>query len=617
MPSLARLWSVDYRPSKRDLALVLIVGSLLAIVGLLALDLLGGGREGGIGPAQRAALLACGLGMVVGVLLLPLRAPIVDFVNFMDDSQRAAPPVLSRLHAALMLLASVALIYALLVLLVYAVNLMGFPFDYDQGEGFELVDSVLFSQFRLPYLDAEAFPFYSSNYPPFFHIMAAPFVWFFGPQYWYGRLLGLLMTLLGAGFISYAVWREGRSQWLAVLMGLAFLSSSTVYHIAPLFRQHISMVALEIMAVVLLAHAFPRRQHRLILLALLLLILAGYTKQLAAYTAIAVILWMGLVNPRRAVAWTAFFGLVGVAIFAWLTWATSGEWWRQAIQANANAISYPQVFALLELFWKLHGFLILPAALNVAYELAYGRVSLYSVWGLVTLALGGVSSGTWGGGDSYFATAIAASCILSGLFFSRLLRGHWQEGETPLLRLLARPLRTPALRPVAALIVPLALLGYGLATFKTPTDGPFFGPLAQALGVQPNVMGRFYDSATWNVGGYARIGYLVTQADIDAGWQIVERARQTEGLVLSEEAGFSLRADLEVITNPTQLLNLYNAGQFQGQELLRMIEERTFGLVILRAQFYPTPVLVALTTHYEQVETIAMNGFDYRLLEPR
>jgi hypothetical protein len=130
-------------------------------------------------------------------------------------------------------------------------------------------------------------------------------------------------------------------------------------------------------------------------------------------------------------------------------------------------------------------------------------------------------------------------------------------------------------------------------------------------------MGRFYDSATWNVGGYARIGYLVTQADIDAGWQIVERARQTEGLVLSEEAGFSLRADLEVITNPTQLLNLYNVGQFQGQELLRMIEERAFGLVILRAQFYPTPVLVALTTHYEQVETIAMNGFDYRLLEPR
>ena len=619
MPSLARFWSVDYRPSKRDLALLLIIGGLLATAGLLALDLVDGGREGGIGPAQRAALLACGLGIVVGRLLLPLRAPIVDDFSSEERSSLAYGRMVGGLHTALMLLASVVLTYALLVLLAYAANLMSFPFDYDQGEGFELVDSILFSQFRLPYLDAEAFPFYSSNYPPFFHIMAAPFVWFFGPQYWYGRLLGLLTTLLGAGFIGHAIWREGANRWLATLMSLAFLSSNTVYHIAPLFRQHISMVALEIIAVVLLARAFPRRQPRLILLGLLLLILAGYTKQLAAYTAIAVILWMGLVNPRRAFAWTALFGAVGAAIFAWLTWATEGEWWKQAIQANANAISYPQVFALLELFWKLHGFLLVPAALNIAYELAYGRVSLYSVWGLVTLALGGMSSGTWGGGDSYFATSIAASCILSGMFFSRLLRADWRDGETPLLRAIARPLIVHAgkVRSAAALIVPLALLGYGVATFKTPTEEPIFGTIAQILNVQPNVMGRFYDSATWNVGGYARIGYLVTKEDVTNGWRIVERAREAEGLVLSEEAGFSLRAGLEVITNPTQLLNLYHAGLFRGDELLRMIEERAFGLVILRAQFYPTPVLIALTTHYEQAETIPMNGFDYVLLRPR
>ncbi|MCS6834463.1 MAG: hypothetical protein NZ750_00400 [Anaerolineae bacterium] len=619
MPSLALLWSVDYRPSKRHLAMVLIVGGLLTIAGLLALDLVGGGREGGIGPAQRAALLASGLGVVIGGLLLPLRAPVAEDFSRESLSPPVYRPIVARLHTALMLLASIVLVYALLVLLVYAANLMSFPFDYDQGEGFELVDSILFSQFRLPYLNAEEFPFYSSNYPPFFHVMAAPFVWVFGPQYWYGRLLGLLMTLLGAGFIGYAVRREGSSRWLAALMSLAFLSSNTVYHIAPLFRQHISMVTLEIMAVVLLAHTFPRRQARLILLAVLLLILAGYTKQLAAYTAIAVILWMGLVNPRRALVWTTFFGLVGVTIFAWLTWATQGEWWRQAIQANANAISYPQVFALLELFWKLHGFLLVPAALNIAYELAYSRVSLYSVWGLTTLALGGISSGTWGGGDSYFATSIAASCILSGLFFSRLLRGHWHEGETPLLRLLARPLlvHVSKLRSAAALIVPLTLLGYGIATFKTPTDGPFFGTIAQILNIQSNVMGRFYDSATWNVGGYARIGYLVTQEDIDNGWRIVERARQAEGLVLSEEAGFSLRAGREVITNPTQLLNLYNAGLFQGDGLLRLIDNRAFGLVILRAQFYPTPVLIALATHYERAETIPMNGFDYVLLRPR
>ncbi len=76
--------------------------------------------------------------------------------------------------AALVVLAGYFIVYA-----AYAVNLMRFPFDYDQGEGFELVDTVMFSHGQFPYQDTEVYPFYSSNYPPLFHIIAAPFVWLF------------------------------------------------------------------------------------------------------------------------------------------------------------------------------------------------------------------------------------------------------------------------------------------------------------------------------------------------------------------------------------------------------------------------------------------------------
>ena len=68
----------------------------------------------------------------------------------------------------------------LIVFLAYAVNLIQFPFDYDQGEGFELVDTLLFSQGRWPYQDIEVYPFYASNYPPLFHLLAVPFAWVFG-----------------------------------------------------------------------------------------------------------------------------------------------------------------------------------------------------------------------------------------------------------------------------------------------------------------------------------------------------------------------------------------------------------------------------------------------------
>src|SRR5690554_2449943 len=80
------------------------------------------------------------------------------------------------LTAALFILVGYFIVYV-----VYAVNLMQFPFDYDQGEGFELVDTIMFSRGQWPYQDTEVYPFYSSNYPPLFHIMAAPFAWIFGP----------------------------------------------------------------------------------------------------------------------------------------------------------------------------------------------------------------------------------------------------------------------------------------------------------------------------------------------------------------------------------------------------------------------------------------------------
>ena len=73
-----------------------------------------------------------------------------------------------RLYQALAVAAAVALTFSLLVYVLYANNLLGFPYDYDQGEGFEVHDTVLFSRLQLPYRDTETYPFYASNYPPLF-----------------------------------------------------------------------------------------------------------------------------------------------------------------------------------------------------------------------------------------------------------------------------------------------------------------------------------------------------------------------------------------------------------------------------------------------------------------
>ena len=516
-----------------------------------------------------------------------------------------------RLYESLQAAAFVALSFSLLVYVLYAVNLLGFPYDYDQGEGFEVHDSVLFSRLQLPYRDTESYPFYASNYPPLFHVMAAPFARLFGPAYWYGRLLGFLGSLVAAAAIASAVYREGgRRRSIALLSALAFLSSNFVYHIGPLFRQHMMMVAFETLAIVLLSRAFPRRDKRGIAVALLLLICAGYTKQLAAISALAAIAWMILRGPARALRWTLAFGLAGGAIFAALNLASDGQWWIQAIVANVNDFDREQAFGLFILWFKLHGFLLIPALLLLLYETYCDRLSIYSLWFVATALLGGIASGTWGAGDSYLVTSVAALCILSGLLFSRIL-----GGALKLPRRL-RFSRSSSLFAAGIALIPLLYLGYARATLKLPTDGRFAG-VAAALGVEGNVRANFYDSATFRVGGYAHIGYFLTEADRAAGDRIVALIEATDGPVLSEEAGFTMAAGRDVVTNPTQLRNLDLAGRFAGEQLLAMLDRQEFGLVVLRALFYPPSVLEAIDRSYLHRESVHMNGFDYLILYPR
>jgi hypothetical protein len=323
-------------------------------------------------------------------------------------------------------------------------------------------------------------------------------------------------------------------------------------------------------------------------------------------------------EPRRAVIWGIGFALVGAGIFLWMNAATNGQWWIQTISANVNEFIPDQTAGLFRLWFSLHGFLLIPAALYAIYELYFSRLSIYTIWFAAATAIS-ILSGKWGAGDSYFATSIAALCILSGLFAARTLNRSWTFPQNYFSRLFIFPFRrlTPLISVAALVVIPMLYVGYGIATLHMPTTGAVFEPLASALNLQPNAVNGFYDSAGRIAGGYADIGHLTMQADIDAGWRIVELVRATDKPVLSEEAAFNLLAGKEVITNPTQLLNLANNGLFDSAALVQMIEDQAFGLIIMRAQFYPVDVLQAIGRVYQQSDTIEMNGFRYLIFEPR
>jgi hypothetical protein len=58
--------------TKRQLGLIFIIISLIAVVGSFIFDLLGGGQYQGIGPAQKMGLAAAAVLFVTGLTLIPL-----------------------------------------------------------------------------------------------------------------------------------------------------------------------------------------------------------------------------------------------------------------------------------------------------------------------------------------------------------------------------------------------------------------------------------------------------------------------------------------------------------------------------------------------------------------
>ncbi len=526
---------------------------------------------------------------------------------------------LKSLGAVLAAIAILAYAGYLAVYVVYAADLFRWPFDYDQGEGFELYDAVLYSQGKWPYRDNATYPFYASNYPPLFHLLIVPLLPIFGPRLIAGRLVSFTATLITGGVIVAVVRRKAacpeqgrRGGWfIPLISGLAFLASNYVYQIGPLCRMHMTMVMFETLAIAFIAEfEHPQHGRRNLILGLLMLLCAGYTKQMAVFTIVAALSYVFLRDVKKAIAAGVALAAVAGAIFWLLNVATDGQWWVNIIQANVNEFDYRQTIFLFGQWFRLHTIFVLLATGYLIYELFWNRLSAYSLWFFFALGAGALS-GKWGAGFGYFTTAIAAACLTSGLALGRLQSRDWrlESGE--------RRVGVADYRLLLAVIIPLLYLVQAPRLLHLPTSGPVFGPLARALGVADALIEG--DCSTFqyhDTMGYTQLGHLLTADDYAAGEEILNYVRTADGPTFSEEAMLSLLADEPVVTNPTQLLNLYNNDLLDTTEIVNRINRQEFGVIIFRAQFYPPPVLEAIGQNYQPVEHLCMNGFYYHILWP-
>jgi len=519
-----------------------------------------------------------------------------------------------------LILPSPALWPAVALLVLYAAfyvqaagHLVAFPFDFDQGEGYDAWSGWLLANGHLPYTDNETFPYYSSNYPPVWSwLVSLPMRWA-GPGLAPARAISAAAGVLAVLLVTLAARRYSGSALAALLAGGLFLASPYVFHTAPLARVNSTALLLALLGLTL----FEAPTRVRVVLGSLALLGALFTKQTALDAVIAGLLYVFFVSRPGAALGAAMIGVGGLLGIALLAWLTRGAFWLNTFAGNVNPFDLGQLASYGLNFVAVHC-VLLAFAVSAARELITRRDWSPWVFYLLISATMALAAGKWGAGESYFLGALAAACVLAAIPIARLLEGHdpvwrrqldrrWQErrhGLTALVRssrTFVRRTRSRALSrrsPSAAhYLVAGALLVQALLLAH--------GPLSE---VAPWLPDRGFQAPL--------LGKAPTEQDRVAGEEIVAIIMAANGQALGEDPSFTVAAGQPIVGNATHLRNLHEAGLWRGSALIADVEARRFGLVILHAQLYPAPVLAAIGRSYELDRVMTVGRATYQIFVP-
>jgi len=475
--------------------------------------------------------------------------------------------------ALLWSLALVLLVVYLMIYLSHAAELAHYPYDLDQGEGYDVNSGWLIAQGRPIYTDNEQFPYYSSNYPPVYSLLLALIVKLTGPTLAAGRVLSASAAVGTAVVIALLASRRLPNGVASLTAALLFLSSIYVFHTTPLAR--VNALAL-LFALLGLICCYGRSRVALVS-AVLLFVLALFTKQTMLDAVAAGVVALLLVDLRRGLMVGAAIAIIGALALLIVDRLHGGQFWINVVIGNVNPFDTRQLVDYYRNFLQTHLVVVAMAALEVVRAARERRLGPLEIYWIIALFLA-MSVGKWGAGESYFLAAIAASAALSG----RLLANVLKNGGRPSGRVL---------------IVGACLLVQGVLF----AHGPLYrlGPLFVDRGAQASVLG-------WAPG----------MAEVVAASGLADLLIHADGPILVEDAGYALAVGREVVGNATHLRNLYQAGVWSPDNLVADLRERKYRWVVLDAELYPEPVLEAIGRYYYLYDEYEINGTRQRLFAP-
>lgn len=436
----------------------------------------------------------------------------------------STPTRAGTIYRRLMIAALVLHVFPLLLAIHLAIRAIGFPYPIEYVEGYLLDQAArLASGETLFKTSLSSPPYVLTVYPPVFIALQVPFYALVGPAFWYGRLISCSGGLMAIVLVGLTIHRLTSDRLAAVIGAVALATAPYFVTWAPYGRIDTLALGLNWAGLYTVLRSTRTRD---VIAGALLITAAAYTRQTEFVApSAAAIAWL-VANQRRgdAVRFAAIVALAISAVFIVLNAATDGGFFFNVVKGNINAMDgWRAVFSFLGLVFA-SPVLLVGAILCIALVRgpAGWLASTYLVCaGVVALTV--AKEGSW---YNYFLPLLAGSAMALGLVLWRLRQ---------------RPLACAAL--------------LGLLTLRTAA-----GAADLQFGPEP----------------YSRLQY---GRELE---QLLEMVSSANGPVLADEtAGLLPLAGRRVYIAPFEMMQMARSGAWDPAQLVREVEERRFGLILL------------------------------------
>ena len=292
-----------------------------------------------------------------------------------------------------------------------------FPYQIDYGEGFILNQAYILSNGCNIYLDITTYPYIISNYPPVYPLICAGLVKFWGVSFATGRFISVVSALL-IGFLLFKIIQEETgNKYIAIISSLLFFASPYIYEWTCMFRVDTLGLLFSLIGIYIV---FKYQKSIGLYLSIPFFILAVYTKQSFIAAPIASFIYLYIKDRNLAVKNAGLFAFSGIVLFLVINYVTNGQFYLHTIVYNINPYSIVHMILGYIKTIQIHTILFVFAVLYTLYTIFKKEVSLFPIYFLIAALVAFFTAGKSGAYLNYYIELIAVSCILFGLFLSKL-----------------------------------------------------------------------------------------------------------------------------------------------------------------------------------------------------